>query len=72
MTKNYFKLLSKGAHTFCSHCLEKLFAKSKEINCPMCRVLNDVSFENLQKNRTVFQVLECFSDQIVEGKENNE
>lgn len=45
-------------HTFCKKCLEEIVYTHKELRCPECRVLVDISIEDLPPNVLLMRILE--------------
>jgi len=45
-------------HTFCKSCLEEILSTKKELRCPECRVLINVSIDELPPNVLLMRILE--------------
>lgn len=45
-------------HTFCKKCLEEIVESHKELRCPECRVLVDISIDELPPNVLLMRILE--------------
>jgi hypothetical protein len=53
-----FLAKQKGFHSFCSNCLKSCYKNPLSIECPICRQVNEVRYNDVPKNRDILQFIE--------------